>query len=358
MGIELFNKSQYDLVTDSYTDFFPNNNTITTFKSIENILYLIYSNMKKSIILYNIIDNKKINEIKNAHKRYIINFNHHLDSFKKCDFVLSISLDSNLKLWNINICECLLNIKKKTILYSACFLVDNYQTYIITEELFIKVHNLNGDIIKEISEPKEITHIIECYYDKKLSKCFILTGNENNVISIDYNNKKLYHKYCIEDEEKEFPHNSFFIYDKDNLVKLFESTYDGLIRIWDFHTGKFLKKIKAIQRIREANNLRNLSINILSSFLFVTPNPLSSLKNLYSSKEIEEGLFGICLWNNKYLLAACKNNIKFIDIQNGEIAKEIDENNVMTIQKIFHTKFGECFISQGYHNSTIKLWMD
>ena len=42
----------------------------------------------------------------------------------------------------------------------------------------------------------------------------------------------------------------------------------------------------------------------------------------------------------------------------GEIAKKIDENNVMTIQKIFHTKFGECFISRGYKYSTIKLWIN
>ena len=36
-------------------------NTFTAFKSIEEILLLIYSNINKSIILYNIINNQIIN---------------------------------------------------------------------------------------------------------------------------------------------------------------------------------------------------------------------------------------------------------------------------------------------------------
>ena len=195
MGMKIFKKDQFSLVNDSYTLTYPNNNTIATFKSIEDILYLIYANIKQSIIIYNIIDNKKINEIKNAHNNIIINFKHHLDSINKCDLIISISIDGNIKLWNINNIECLFNINKANFLYSACFLKDNNnQIYIITGNIFIKVYDLKGNIIKVISEPNERSYIIDSYYDEKLEKNFIITGNEDQVKSINYYYNIVYHK--------------------------------------------------------------------------------------------------------------------------------------------------------------------
>ena len=54
-------------------------NAFSIFKSINNILYLIYSNVEKSIIIYDLINNRKIIEIKNAHKEYITNIKHCFD---------------------------------------------------------------------------------------------------------------------------------------------------------------------------------------------------------------------------------------------------------------------------------------
>ena len=51
---------------------------ILIFNSIDNILYAIYSG-NKSIICYNIIDNKKINEFKNAFNYADIFFKYLLD---------------------------------------------------------------------------------------------------------------------------------------------------------------------------------------------------------------------------------------------------------------------------------------
>ena len=47
------------------------------FKSIDNILYLIYQNKQKSIISYNLIDNIVMNEIKNLHRYYYIDMLKH-----------------------------------------------------------------------------------------------------------------------------------------------------------------------------------------------------------------------------------------------------------------------------------------
>ena len=59
------------------------------FKSIDDLVYFIYTNEKKSIISYNLIYNKKINEIKKAHNSVIMNFRHYLDKDKKQNLVLS-----------------------------------------------------------------------------------------------------------------------------------------------------------------------------------------------------------------------------------------------------------------------------
>ena len=116
-----------DLTKDSYSFFIEN--TFIVFKSINDILYLIYTNENKSLISFNIIENNLINEIKNAHNEYITNIRYYYNKTNKRDLILSISCnDNNIKIWNINNLECLLNltnIYKTGYLYSACFLNDN-----------------------------------------------------------------------------------------------------------------------------------------------------------------------------------------------------------------------------------------
>ena len=57
------------------------------------------------------------------------------------------------------------------------------------------------------------------------------------VYSYDYNKNKLYHKYFDNDKRG---HSSFIIYNNKSVIKLMESSNDGNIRIWNFHTGKLL----------------------------------------------------------------------------------------------------------------------
>ena len=79
-----------DLVKDSYI-FFGYDNSFVVFKSYDiEILNLVYANKNKSIIAYNIIDNKKMGEIKNAHKSYITNFRYFFDNIKIRDLIISI----------------------------------------------------------------------------------------------------------------------------------------------------------------------------------------------------------------------------------------------------------------------------
>jgi len=191
-------KIQYDL-----------DNTFCSFKSINDLLYLVYVDKNNSIICYNILDNIKEIEIKNPHNKFISNFRHYLDNTNKRDLVMSISAeDNNIKVWNINNFECVADIKNiyidENLLYSACFLNDNNNIFIITNAFFgkfrrlnneIKVFNFNGVKVKSINESQYSSYFIDVYYDKQLSKNFIISGNDIQVISYDFNNNKMYKQY-------------------------------------------------------------------------------------------------------------------------------------------------------------------
>lgn len=318
----------FDIVKDSFT-LIISNNTFCIFKSINGILYLIYSNENKSIIAYDLIHNKKINEIKNSHEKDIQNFRHFFDIINRRDLLMSISKQNNIKVWDIYNFECILslnNINKHGLIFSACFLNDDNQIYIATSsytsQLYshhepIKLFDFKKNKIKEINNSYDNTHYIFCYDDKVLSKKFIITGNAGHVKSYDYALNKVYHKYDCKDNA--YSHLSIIINDKKPIKELIESCGDGYIRIWDFHSGILLNLIKA------------------SSF----------------------GINSICLWNNKYLFISSDNKIILVDIINSKIIKEFTEhkNSVLTIKKINLPNYGECLISQGWSSDdNIKLW--
>ena len=193
-----------DLVNDSFNNY--SNSGFVVFKSIDNKIYLIYSNNNKSIISYDIIKKQKLTEINNAHNENITSYRYILDNINKRDLVLSVSeADNNIKLWNINIWECLLsiqNINKFGILKSACFLNFNKNLYIITSNNIhdkkpepIKIFDLNGKKIKELhnsSDRGDNTHFIDTYYSKKSSKTYILTCKDNFLKIYDYKANKIY----------------------------------------------------------------------------------------------------------------------------------------------------------------------
>ena len=312
-----------NLIEDSYADF-NLDNIFCVFKSIYNIFYLVYTNEINALISYDLMNDKKIIEIRNSHNNYITNYRHHLDSKNKTDLLISISCeDNNIKLWNANKWECILNLENinfKGYLFSACFLKENNlkEIYIITSNAIeypepIKVFNLKGDKLKEINNKNDITYFIDVYYEN--NNMYIITGNLGYIKCFDYINDCIYHKYCDIDDNK--GHCSLIIFDD----KLIDSGFDGNIRIWKFHTGFLLYKIKITN----------------------------------------SALYGISLWRKEYLFACSTDKIiKIIDLKSNKIIGNLIgyNNRVLTIIKSFiHPKYGECLISQGYQNEQIKLWI-
>ena len=259
-----------NLINDSYGELVIDN-SFDVFKSINDILYIIYSTKNGTIISYNFNNNKKINEIKKAHNSFISNIRHYLDKINNRDLILSISCyDNNLKIWNILNFECLVNfhnVNYKGYLYSAYFLEDNQELYIITSNCnndeSIKIYDFEENIIKELNDSNNNTVLIINYYDNKYYKNYIIAGNIGSVISYDYNKNKIYHEYDDNyDYSNSNRHYSVVINENNEKMRLIESCDDGNIRIWDFHSAKLLKKINFGDKV----------------------------------------LFNICLWNNNYLL--------------------------------------------------------
>ena len=304
----------------------PKENTFFLFNSIDNILNLVYGTKELSIICFNINDNKKEIEIKKAHDDDIIGFNHFLDKKNKRDLLMSISALNFLKIWNANNWECLLHLEKVNntgLLSSVCFLnndgegliVTSNSTYIHAEK--IKVFNLKGEKIKEIYNSNEDSLYINTYYDEEQSRIYIIVCSKDYIKSYDYDNNNLYHKYF---EKNSGHHFSFLIYKEKEkeITKLIEScSTDGLIRIWNFHFGNILYRIRT--------NLKPCSL---------------------------------CLWNNKYLFCgSLDGKILIIDIINQIVFNNFEghKNWVNCIRKFKNNKYGECLITQGF-DDTIKIW--
>ena len=318
-------KYKCDLITDAYSISY-SDNIFIIFTSILDELILVYSSKDNSIIFFSIIDNIKINEIINAHPDYITNFRHHRDKINDRDLILSISGKSNnLKVWDFYKCECLYEfqkVNKNGYLNSACFISEKRSIYIITSHYKfspppepIKVFSLKGRKKMNIEKSNFSTGLIDTYYDKKLEKIFIISGNYNFVRVYDFEENALYRKF--NDHDLKY-HDSVVINDSGKTVKIIESSGDGNVRIWDFHEGDLLEKIQ---------------IN-------------------------KAGVYGICQWNKNYLFVGCKKTIKLLDIKNQKKIKTLGghENEVLSIKKIFHPKYHDCILSLDRDNFSIKLW--
>ena len=267
---------------------------------------------------YNLIDNKIINKIKNAHDEFISTFRHIYDKDNKRDLIISISDSNNsFKLWNINKGECIFyikNIYEGVNLFSACFLKDNNKIYIIASNSVdiqpFKIFNLEGKFIKTINNTNNYVAFIDVYYEGKLSKIYIITGNFDNIQSIDYNENKLYHEYS---KGKGYLFLNIIIKNKNEIVKLIGSTCDGYINIFNFNTTELLNII-------EINSFND-------SFCF-------------------------CLWDNDYLIVGNNHyEIELINIEGDKKPNKIFSHNyiLINIEKIIHPKYGTCLICKDTH---------
>jgi len=287
-------------INDSYS-LCSLDNIFSVFNSINDILYLIYSKENKSIILYDIINDTKICEIKNAHNKVISNFRHHLDRKNKRDLIISISSeDNNIKLWNLNSLECLLNlinIYEEGFINSACFLEDyNNNIYIITSNFnfnsfqAIKVFDFKGNKIKEINESNDKTYIIISYFDDITNKNYIASGNMGFIKSFDFNENIMYNKY---NDNCNKPHFSLIFYKEEKILKFLDSCCDGKIRIWNFHSAELMNIIDFYVRINNISLLKNKYI-FVSCYDYTIRLLNLKDKTIEEFSKIDQDIFSLC----------------------------------------------------------------
>ena len=318
-----------NITKDSWA--FLTNDTFIIFTSYYNILNLIYATKSKSIIALNLNENQKIIEIKNSHNEYISQLKHIFLSKTKQDILMSVSgKNNNIKLWDINNWDCILNLKDVNqigFFYATCFILDNNNYYIVTsnncfngDNEAIKIFDIKGNKIKDIDNSNENTLFIDVYYEDYDK--YIITGNKGHIRSYNYNENKLYKEYV---DKMEFNyvnlHTFLIIYYNDNTVKIIDSSMDGYIRIWDFHGGFLFSKI-----------------------------------NTYEKK-----IFSVCLWDENYLFVGCdENKMKLIHIKSKKIIMTYKNNSkyVLSIKKIKHKLYGDCLITQGFKDEQINLWIN
>ena len=315
-----------NIANDSFT--YRLDNTFSVFKSYNSdIIYLIYATKDNSIVSMNLINFQKLCEVRKAHKMHITFFKYFFDKIELRDLILSISgHNNNIKIWKVKNMVCILNIENINSsgdLNSACVLYDKTknENFIVSSCCYgnsepLKIFDFYGRKVKEISHSCDNTIFIDDFYDERIFKNFIITGNEGFVKSYDFKKSKTYLKYCDNDGRGHFSvyiHNTFY------KIQLFESCEDGCIRIWDFHSRELLNKI-------------------------------------YVS---EKCLYGICFWDDDYIFVGCSDkSIKLVSLKCRTIARNLTghKNMVITVKKINHPKYGKCLLSQGDFEDPIKLW--
>lgn len=268
-------------------------NLFETFKSIDNIYFLVYVNKDNSLVFYNLNDNEKVCLFKKAHKEEIRYIKYYLDIINKRDLLLSSSpyIENNIKIWNIKNYECILSLNVENIIYSSNFLYENNQINIISYNYDyhsyhkLNIFNLDGVQVAQIKYQHGNLLFLKTYFNKKNNKSYIITCHYSYLLSYDYTKGKTYHKYKDVGTTGDKPASAVII-DQDEQIKLIESCLDGNIRIWDFDSAKLLNKIN-IEYLKELNS--------------------------------------ICVWENNYIFVGGeKGIIVLIDLKSGKIVKKIE----------------------------------
>ena len=326
-----------------------NNNSFCAFKSIvRDCFYLVYIGDEYSLIIYDLINNQKLNEIK---QNYITHLKHYEDSRKRRDLVLaSSSFDKSLKIYNIDDCSIICEIQfqnniENQYLSLCCLLKDSSEQFSIVLSLSkepIQIFDLNGNKINELKNSSSYGGIsfLEVYYANNSQKKYILMGGYSCCKSYDYDEYKEYKVYQCEDNEGNY--FELIINNNNSKEELIGANDDGRIRIWDFHSGNSIKVIDINKRFILDFNYR-FGVCLWNKGYLITGRTVEDDKVRYLSKKRKEDKKGY--------------SIQIIDLINGKISREFFEYKYMVnnIKKITLPLYGECLLVQ--NSEQIDLWI-
>ena len=311
--------------------------TFTVFKSLKNEYLLIYSyseNYKNySLKCYDILKDKSMTKVQNAHSERIFTCSHFLDKYKMRDLLITSAFDKKIKIWNItNNFQVIYEkkpdyyFKENTYLLSENILSYNNKIYLIVSAY--EINSSGYDLLyyntskkidwRHFENSRDNTNFLDIFYNNGNPE--IITANLGNVKIYNFQNKnliKLFH-----DNNNELNYLSAIVKkDSFNNKNIIVSAGDGLLRIWDY------------------NNPNNL---------------LQSIKTY-----LNVWLIGLELINDRYLYAAgADGNIKEFDLKKNFMSRNLNRNN--STDPLFTLRYininGRDFLFSHSHKGLIELW--
>ena len=285
-------------------------------KNKEYILAYTDKNTGKSIIFYDINNDKEIKRINNAHEASIITIKYY--DYYLYDIILTSSSKNEIKLWNYNQSLNILTINNifnnSNYVGSSALVFDNNTFYILCSSYaffdYIKVYNSSGNLYKTIGNKDDYSYDIEI--DEINENKYIITGGNKGVNIFNYPSFSNYYRFREENDTCE--HVYAKIIKINNIYNLIDVGSCNKIKIWDFYKKILIKCI---------------------------------------TSNSKSGLGGFILINNKYLIiASWDKEIKVIDMNNGIIAATFNkhESKVIGIKAIYNKDNNQYFVSYGCDN--------
>ena len=289
-------------------------------KKKEYVLAFIDSNSNnKSIIFYDINNDKEIKKFNNAHENNIFIIKYY--SYQLYDIILTSSSNNDVKIWNYNESLNILTINnilnKYSNIYSSALLFDHNLFYIfcIGNIDYIKVYNSSGNLYKNLGNNNECRRYIDIFEINENK--YIISGGNIGINVFNYPSFSNY--YCFRENEDNSHHNYAKIIKIKNIYNLIDVGSFNKIKIWDFFNKNLIKCITSN------------STNMLGGFIVI---------------------------NNIYLIIGSHDKeLKAFNINNGIIEKKFDKHNssVIGIKSIKDKDNNQYFVSYG-HDKNIYLW--
>ena len=256
----------------------------------EYVLGYIDANSEyKSIIFYDVNNNKDIKKIKEAHNKRMHSIKYYYYSLY--DIILSVSYNDDLKIWNYNECLNILTIStifnESNGVYSACIIFDENISHIfcVGEYNYIKVYDSTGNFYKNIGNNNEYRRYIDiCELNEKR---YIISGGTKGITVFNY--PELTEYFCFVENNDSSYHNYAKIIKINETYTLIDVGGFNSIKLWDFVKKTLIANIK---------------------------------------EKISSGLDGFTTINNKYLIIGCRDNsIKEFDLESRILIKSFDKQH-------------------------------
>ena len=323
------------------------NNTFCTFKTIDDIFYLVYIK-GKDIVFFDLIDERQVINIHSYN--YIVEIKYLFDEYNQRDLIIFLS--NNLMLWNVNNFECLFDIDinisemKYGIDHLGILKLNNNDYNIIVNNESLKIFDLKGNKLNDnykwdlkIERP-ETSRYIDTYYDKKLCKSYIFFDYLDTLSVIDYQTGKIYQTL----PEIYYNYEDIIINDdNENLIKVIYIINRGSIGIFNFHSGQLLYKIN-ITIIPIKNCFDIFEEDNIYSLNFWNENYASlSYGKIIEVGFIHQGRGRRSTFVKKY------HSIEIINLKEEKMKQVLQlttVNKSIFVKKLFHPKYGDCLLTQ------------